>query len=55
LLLTFKIRHEAEIVQWLLSWGAQVRVLEPESLIQRLIEEAQAVIQNHEIAESLLP
>jgi predicted DNA-binding transcriptional regulator YafY len=55
LLLTFKIRQEAEIVQWLLSWGAQVRVLEPSSLIQRLVEEAQAVIQNHEIAESLLP
>ena len=44
LLVTLQIRREEEIDQWLLGWGANVRVLEPESLRQRIIAEAQALL-----------
>ncbi|HVB22974.1 MAG TPA: YafY family protein [Ktedonobacteraceae bacterium] len=47
LLVTLQIRQESEILQWLLGWGRHVRVLEPESLRQRLVEEAQGIMENH--------
>ena len=47
LLVTLKIRQESEILQWLLGWGRHVRVLEPESLRQRLVEEAYGMMENH--------
>ena len=43
LLVTLHIRHESEILQWLLGWGRHVRVLEPVALRQRIAEEAHAV------------
>ena len=47
LLVTLKIRQESELLQWLLGWGRHVRVLEPESLRQRLVEEAEEMMKNH--------
>ena len=47
LLVTLKPHQESEVLQWLLSWGSRVRVLEPETLRKRIIEEAQAMLQNH--------
>jgi predicted DNA-binding transcriptional regulator YafY len=47
LLVTLQIRQESEILNWLLSWGSHVRVLEPEALRQRLFEEASAMLRNH--------
>ena len=47
LLVTLKPHQESEVLQWLLSWGSHVRVLEPETLRERIIEEAQAMLQNH--------
>lgn len=47
LLVTLKMRQESEILQWLLSWGRHVRVLEPHSLQQRLLEEAQEMVRNN--------
>jgi predicted DNA-binding transcriptional regulator YafY len=44
LLLTLRVRHIDEAVQWVLGWGKAVRVLEPEALQQRLIEEAQGIM-----------
>ena len=44
LLVTLRVRHETDVLQWLLGWGARVRVLEPESLAQRLRAEAEAVL-----------
>lgn len=49
LLLTLNIRHEGEIRQWLLSWGRHVRVLEPESLREQLLAEAEAMMRNYQI------
>ncbi|HMV46248.1 MAG TPA: YafY family protein [Blastocatellia bacterium] len=36
LLVTMKAHFETEVISWLLSWGAKVEVLEPESLKRRL-------------------
>jgi len=46
LLVTLTIRQERDILQWLLSWGRIVHVVEPESLRVRLLEEAQAMVRN---------
>ncbi len=54
LLATFQVRKEDELIQWLLGWGAKARVLEPESLKQRLVEEAQALLRLYGMPESLL-
>jgi len=51
LMVTLKIRQESEILQWLLSWGRHVRVLEPESLRKRLAEEAQGMLRIHQDVE----
>ncbi|MFN8439741.1 MAG: YafY family protein [Caldilineaceae bacterium] len=48
LLVTLHIRQLEEVMQWLLSWGRQVRVLEPDSLRTRLLEEAQAMTKVHQ-------
>jgi predicted DNA-binding transcriptional regulator YafY len=47
LLVTLRARHIDEVVQWVLGWGRHVRVLEPAELKERLREEAQALLQNH--------
>ncbi len=47
LLVTLKIRQESEVLQWLLGWGRHVCVWEPESLRQRLVEEAKGMLGNH--------
>ncbi|HEU5103096.1 MAG TPA: YafY family protein [Roseiflexaceae bacterium] len=47
LLITLRVRHEREVLQWLLGWGARVRVLEPESLRALLADEAAKILRNH--------
>jgi predicted DNA-binding transcriptional regulator YafY len=54
LLVTLHVRQESEVLQWLLGWGAHVRVLEPESLRAQIAETAHAMLRNHAPAESLL-
>ncbi|MBE3558409.1 MAG: YafY family transcriptional regulator [Ktedonobacteraceae bacterium] len=51
LLLTLRIRQESDIMQWLLGWGRHARVLEPDSLRLRLVEEAKAIQRTHERCE----
>ncbi len=48
LMVTLKVRQESEVLQWLLSWGLHVRVLEPESLRKRLLQEAEGMLRNHQ-------
>ena len=43
LMVTLRLRHLDDVVQWILSWGSQVRVLEPPALQQRLAKEAAAI------------
>ncbi len=47
LLVTLHVRHEDEVLQWLLGWGRHMRVLEPESLRRRVAEEAAALARLH--------
>ncbi len=54
LLVTFQVRQESDLVQWLLGWGGQARVLEPLSLQQRLSHEAEAILRVYQSSESLL-
>ncbi len=43
LVLTVKVAGLEEIKHWLLQWGGQARVLEPESLARAIQDEAQAI------------
>ncbi|MBI3649899.1 MAG: YafY family transcriptional regulator [Acidobacteria bacterium] len=52
LLVTLRVRTENEVVNWLLSWGGKVKVLEPRSMQERLIREARKILQNLETAKS---
>jgi predicted DNA-binding transcriptional regulator YafY len=54
LLITYKVRQERDVLPWLMRWGRHVRVLEPDSLRQQMIEEAEAILENHKIADMLL-
>lgn len=46
LLVTLQVREVREALQWLLSWGSQVRVLEPASLRELLRVEAEKMLEN---------
>jgi predicted DNA-binding transcriptional regulator YafY len=48
LLITLHVRDEQEVMQWLLGWGHHLRVLEPESLRQRIAAEAEAMVRRHQ-------
>ncbi len=58
LLVTLSVRHERDILQWLLGWGRHAQILEPDSLRDLLAAEAEAILincrQTREKSESLL-
>lgn len=41
---TLRVRQVEEVFHWLLSWGSKVKVIEPESLADRIREEAAAML-----------
>jgi predicted DNA-binding transcriptional regulator YafY len=43
LLVTYRVNEARDLLQWLLSWGSRVRVLEPASLREELAEEARKI------------
>lgn len=47
LLVTSQVRQERDILNWVLSWGRKVQVLEPDSLRQAVQDEAQAILNNY--------
>ncbi|MBK7601111.1 MAG: YafY family transcriptional regulator [Acidobacteria bacterium] len=47
LLATLRVRMEDEVIQWLMSWGGHVKILEPESLQVRIVEEAKKILKNY--------
>lgn len=55
LLVTLGARREEEVIPWLLGWGANVRVLAPERLQRLMAEQAEAILQQYKVAETLLP
>ena len=54
LLVTLRVRREAEVLPWLLGWGAHVRVLAPASLRRRLAAEAEKIAARHREDQMLL-
>ncbi|WP_310550950.1 helix-turn-helix transcriptional regulator [Paenibacillus glufosinatiresistens] len=46
-LATFRVRRVEDLLQWTLGWGAAVRVLEPESLRERVREEIQNMLEHY--------
>lgn len=54
LLVTLRVRREEDVLSWLLGWGRRAYILEPESLRQRLREEAEALARQYATAEALL-
>jgi predicted DNA-binding transcriptional regulator YafY len=47
-LVTLTVRQEQEVLPWLLSWGSQVRILEPGSLRRKMAEEAAKMAQHYQ-------
>lgn len=47
LLTTLQVREESEVVQWLLGWGSQVRVLENDTLRELLRSETEKMLENY--------
>lgn len=47
LLVTLRVRRPEEVLHWILSWGAHAVVLEPESLRQRLRDEAEKMFKHY--------
>ena len=45
---TFRVRHEDELLQYLLQWGSKVQVLEPASLREHMRIEAEGMLQRHQ-------
>ncbi|UNK20924.1 YafY family transcriptional regulator [Paenibacillus sp. N3/727] len=44
---TFRVRHIEELLPWLLQWGADIVVLEPDSLRNRVREEAEKLLRRY--------
>jgi predicted DNA-binding transcriptional regulator YafY len=47
-LVTLAVRQPGEVLNWLLGWGARVRVLEPESVRTLVAREAEAILARHQ-------
>lgn len=47
LLVTLRVRHEDDVLAWLLGWGGAVRVLAPATLQQRMAAAARAILARH--------
>lgn len=47
LLVTFRVRREAEVMPWLLGWGGHARVLSPPTLRARLAREAERIVAHY--------
>lgn len=49
LLITLTIEQPGDVLNWLMSWGSHVRVLEPESLREILAREGHGMMENHQL------
>jgi predicted DNA-binding transcriptional regulator YafY len=47
MLMTLRVRHPEEVLQWVLGWGADVVVLEPESLRNQVRVEAEKMLKRY--------
>ncbi|WP_397326732.1 WCX domain-containing protein [Paenibacillus sabuli] len=44
---TFRVRYPEELLSWILGWGADVAVTEPESFKNRVSEEIENMIKRY--------
>lgn len=54
LLMTLRVTREQDVVPWLLSWGAQAYVLEPDALRRRLARKARQIARQYQEAPTLI-
>lgn len=54
LLVTLQVRSDEDVLQWLLGWGRHAQVVEPDSLRQRLLAEAEAMREAYSIGPPTL-
>lgn len=47
LLVNFRVRHPEDLLRWVLGWGADVVVLEPESFRNRVRDEAEKMLKRY--------
>lgn len=47
LVMELAVRQSEDVLQWVLGWGSRVRVLAPESLRQRVMDEARRMWENY--------
>lgn len=55
LLVTLHLHSEEEVIPWLLSWSYHVRIIEPQSIRQRIAAEAQKIAQNYQPRKQTVP
>ena len=48
LLTTLRVEHERDVMQWLLSYGANIEVLEPAYVREAVIDEARTILEQYE-------
>ena len=51
---TLTVRKETDALAWILSWGKNATVLEPEALRQHILEESRQIQENYKIPQTLL-
>ncbi len=50
LILEFKTNHINEVKDWVLSWGAGAKILEPAILVERVTEDLRAALANYKLS-----
>jgi predicted DNA-binding transcriptional regulator YafY len=53
-ILTLRVHRLADVISWVLSWGAQARVLSPQALRRRIAEEARHLTAHYREAPALI-
>lgn len=51
LLVTYRVRREDDVFRWLMGYAAYARVIEPDSLRERIVNEAKAILERNSVAE----
>jgi predicted DNA-binding transcriptional regulator YafY len=50
LLVTYRVRREDDVFRWLMGYAAYARVIEPDSLRERIVSEAKAIVERNSLA-----
>lgn len=50
LLVTYRVRREDDVLRWLMGYAAYARVIEPDTLRERVLNEARAIVERNSVA-----